>query len=959
MGLWGWVIVIGAQIILGWLSKKLNPQKRRHDVTLSDPNERLPVVYGETRVWSNRVFIAATDGNKVLWQVCAYSHGECEGITGVYLDGQTAWLADHASNGFNGWLRSSVPIRYVERVNATTAILYCGVQFGVNATDVSHSWITGDKVVIRGTGRAALDNKVFSITYETATKIRVTTTSDPGTSGDISPSSAATLKGNENGADWAGAYAKESAGYFTQYYGTDSQTADATLVAAFVAGATLSRWTSDHRGRGVAYGVLKFHWDEKAFLRGIPSVEFRAKGRKVWDLVSTTAWSDNPAHILYDYLTNTRYGLGLPASRVDLATFQAAATYCAESVTVPTGTQARYRCNGVVDANRTVRENLEDLLTACRGNLLYQQGTYFLFITKGGQTANPDYAVTEDRVLGGFRVLLPGTEDLANTMTVRWVNPGAGYTEEQFEWPDGALASNVYYVQDGALKLPEQLDLPFVTNVYQAQHQASIRRHEQRAGIRIETEVDEGATILTVGDVVNVTHSGPGFTAKPFWVMGMEHDPIARRVKLALLEYEEAAYPTAGLGAPDVNVNVDLDKDTDVPASDEIQGPTSLLLASNSYPPRIQVTWSGSRGPVAGWDVQWRASTETTWRNAGRLPAEARELGIGPVADGVLYYVQVRAVSALGNVAQWITASIVADVEPVANPTFLTPIATSVAITYGVTFDAYTKEVRVYSRQHSASGQGNPAEIPDYLVGILTPANSSLEVPTRASWYRRTILVAYNENTNRGADSGVIETQASGGTGPTGTPALALDVKTSTTVRVDLTAGDGTATSYRLYKNGVAVADIAHSAVEYTYLGLQPNTAYNFTVREIKNGTLGTESSVVTVTTDPITLDTPTGLTAFGGSDDPATPALTVQWTIGANAGAAQHEVWVAPDVSGAPGTYALAETVGAGVSSRSYTGQPQGTIEWFKVRAVQSGYTTSGYSNEDPGSYQVEWEPS
>ena len=53
------------------------------------------------------------------------------------------------------------------------------------------------------------------------------------------------------------------------------------------------------------------------------------KGRKLYDFRdATTAWSDNPVLALYDYMTNTRYGMGIPASQIDITSWTDVANYC-------------------------------------------------------------------------------------------------------------------------------------------------------------------------------------------------------------------------------------------------------------------------------------------------------------------------------------------------------------------------------------------------------------------------------------------------------------------------------------------------------------------------------------------------------------------------------------------------------------------------------------------------------
>jgi len=59
-----------------------------------------------------------------------------------------------------------------------------------------------------------------------------------------------------------------------------------------------------------AYVAWYLKYNEDLF-RGKPVIHYLVKGRKLYDFrTSTTAWSDNPVLALYDFFTNSRYGIG-------------------------------------------------------------------------------------------------------------------------------------------------------------------------------------------------------------------------------------------------------------------------------------------------------------------------------------------------------------------------------------------------------------------------------------------------------------------------------------------------------------------------------------------------------------------------------------------------------------------------------------------------------------------------
>lgn len=112
-----------------------------------------------------------------------------------------------------------------------------------------------------------------------------------------------------------------------------------------------------------------------------PTVTCKVKGKKLYDpRTGATAWSRNPALIVRDLLTNTRYGLGarIPSTRIDDGvggTFRTFADRCEESITPP-GREAmpRYQWDGVLDTLAPAREWLEFILATCRAQLFQSQG---------------------------------------------------------------------------------------------------------------------------------------------------------------------------------------------------------------------------------------------------------------------------------------------------------------------------------------------------------------------------------------------------------------------------------------------------------------------------------------------------------------------------------------------------------------------------------------------------------
>tara|TARA_R100001163_G_scaffold9379_3_gene8995 strand:+ start:5384 stop:10621 length:5238 start_codon:yes stop_codon:yes gene_type:complete len=130
------------------------------------------------------------------------------------------------------------------------------------------------------------------------------------------------------------------------HHGADDQAVDPMLNAS-----QSSKFTSNHRLRGIAYIAASFQYDEKGMFTSVPELTVVVKGRKLYDPrldgsitggtgshriddPTTYEWSNNAALTLLDYM-HQDYGKGLSTSSIDLQSFQTAANTADTIVDVP------------------------------------------------------------------------------------------------------------------------------------------------------------------------------------------------------------------------------------------------------------------------------------------------------------------------------------------------------------------------------------------------------------------------------------------------------------------------------------------------------------------------------------------------------------------------------------------------------------------------------------------------
>lgn len=374
-----------------------------------------------------------------------------------------------------------------------------------------------------------------------------------------------------------------------KYLGTDSQTADSTLIG-------VNGWSTNHRLRGVAYLACRFKWDQDAF-GSMPDITAIVKGRKVYDTrTATTVYSTNPALCLRDYLTNSRYGKGLPTSAIDDTLISSAATKCEEQITPYTGGSAQniFDCNAVVSTDKTILNNVRVLLSGMRGLMPYSQGKYGLIVEDEGSSV---FTFTEDHIVGGISIGGVKKKDKKNRVIVSFVNPDNSWQPDQIEYPKSDSSDYTSYLaEDNGIELDQRLDLKTITDVYQAEDIAEIILKKSRNSISCSFTATSEALQVSVGDIVAVTHSTPAWTAKTFRVVKLSITAEGT-VKVDLIEHQDSIYPWSSKTEKD-----DI-PDTTLPDPYTVGLPTNIIATETLYSTR-------DNGIKAKVDLSWTASDD-------------------------------------------------------------------------------------------------------------------------------------------------------------------------------------------------------------------------------------------------------------------------------------------------------------------------------------------------------------
>lgn len=353
------------------------------------------------------------------------------------------------------------------------------------------------------------------------------------------------------------------------------------------------------KGEGIACIYVRLLYDRDVFTSGIPNFTAVVRGKKVENtsgVAQTYPESSNAALVIRDYLISA-YGLDTPESTIDDTAFGVAANDCDDDITIEGGgTEKRYQINGVLDTGNSIRQNLNDMVSACGGNLFYGQGKFKLiagvyttyvntfdlddvrssislqtrnsrrdnfnkvngtFIWGGvddgtgsaGDWIDAEYPTVvaftsaTNFVIGfPYTITEVGTTDFtligasSNTVGVTFTATGIG---------TGTGKASLFLGEDNGYDNVMTINYPLTTSPTMAQRLAKLSLLRVREQMTLTTRLSLKAFDLDVGDVVRLNFGRYGWTNKEFevlsWKLIVSEEGVSE-VEVNLRETSQAAY---------------------------------------------------------------------------------------------------------------------------------------------------------------------------------------------------------------------------------------------------------------------------------------------------------------------------------------------------------------------------------------------------------------------------------
>lgn len=320
-----------------------------------------------------------------------------------------------------------------------------------------------------------------------------------------------------------------------------------TAISVMQASDLTYQWDSSKTMTNCAFAIIHLSYNSSAGVTGIQQTQFQVNNPRY-----------APGDCMLDYFLNTRYGAAIPLAQIDTTTLTALNVYSAQTF----NGQQRFQFNGVVDTTQTILSNLQDMANCTDSLIKYNEIT----AKWGVIVQTPTYSVAMDI----------NDSNMISALSVSPLDVSSSYNIAEVKFPDKLnrdtfnTATFDLATIDPSLLFPNEpinkqsFSLPYTDNSISAQYLAIRFLKSAREDLQIQVSINFVGLQLEAGDVVTVTNTNYGWTAKLFRVAKViqtfQNDGVVK-ADITLMEYNPSVYddltitaftpsPNSGFGDP-------------------------------------------------------------------------------------------------------------------------------------------------------------------------------------------------------------------------------------------------------------------------------------------------------------------------------------------------------------------------------------------------------------------------
>ncbi|HGY5134151.1 TPA: fibronectin type III domain-containing protein [Citrobacter braakii] len=403
------------------------------------------------------------------------------------------------------------------------------------------------------------------------------------------------------------------------------------------------KWKDNFYGKGVVsvYAVIKKtqqSLEDNILTNDNFTMNVELKGQRIYDFYTGATFATScPVSQIYDYLTNTIYGMGLDPQLINIDSFEESAAYC-HSVGLYS--------NGAISYQDTYKKNIENILQTF-GGITYVHGGQ-ICITVDRKTLSVQ-SFDESNMVGDLKVITSGNQDYYNVLDCQFTSVKNNYSTDVIRIPSDISTDDV--IKSDGQVIPLSRDFSWIYSERAVNLLANSELRKARFALKTIQFTTGEAWDLKVWDSITVKNSELGIDGK-FKVLTKSVATDQKNVgycQISAIEYPDAifdgddslVFPPAGTitgGAGNVL--------TVLPPVNLQVFRKGAITTGNV----VTIDWDASPDPnLRGYYVYFKLSSTDNWTYAGSTSVMSTEFDIYGLDESQNYDFSVEAYNILNR----------------------------------------------------------------------------------------------------------------------------------------------------------------------------------------------------------------------------------------------------------------------------------------------------------------------
>ncbi|WJQ46122.1 phage tail tip fiber protein [Klebsiella pneumoniae] len=406
------------------------------------------------------------------------------------------------------------------------------------------------------------------------------------------------------------------------------------------------KWTNKFLGKGIVSvsAVIKKtqqSLEQNLLVNDQFTMTVEMKGQRILDLATGSVLAtSNPPSIIYDYLTNTTYGMGIEPGLINLDTFLETAAYC---------DQMEYYANGSISYQRSYKENIENICQVFGGIMYVHAGQ--ICITTDRKTLSVA-SFNENNMFGAVQISTSGGTDYFNTVDAKYTNPASMYTTDVLRIPSDITIDEAIQRDGQVITLSRDYSWCYDADVLAKMVNVDVLK--AKYALRTVSFTTSEGWDLKVWDAITVSNTELNISGK-FKVLSKDvatDQENVGYVTITAVEAPDAMYDGVdpGIWSPGGSIQF---PELSVKAPTNLQAVRKGNTTNGSI---VDLTWDASQDPwLRGYYIYYKLSSSSTWTYAGSTNTQKTDFELFGLSDTAAYDFGVEAYNNLGLTSNRLT----------------------------------------------------------------------------------------------------------------------------------------------------------------------------------------------------------------------------------------------------------------------------------------------------------------